>query len=282
MAAVICLAAALPLTPPAAAGERGNVAPSLVEPAALTWPDCLSIGQRAVLVNTGIAAAVAAYGFVNWGWGESSFTFTDEGWFGSNTGSGGADKIGHAYTGAVITALASSLYRHWGSDDAEAARLGAFGGLLATTLVEVGDGFSDDHGFSWEDQAFNIAGVGLEYFRQRYPEVRERVHFRWEYFPSSSVRSGRKTDITTDYGGSRWMLAFPLQAWLKDDGWLDGFEILVGYGTRGFDGPGQGRRHPFIGIGIHLPLAKDKLRIDGPTRVLEYLQVPYTALPAPP
>lgn len=238
--------------------------------------------QKAWALNLGLAAGVTCYGISQWGWGESAFSFKNEGWFGSHTDSGGADKLGHAFTGAAITALSASLYRHWNYAEDEAAILGALSGILTTTIIEVGDGFSDEHGFSWEDQTFNIAGVGLEYLRQRYPEIRQRVQFRWEYFPSSNVRSGDETDIFTDYEGSRWMLAFPLRAWIGEDTCLDWFEVLVGYGTRGYDDSDRGERHPFVGIGIHLPLVKEKLGIRGPGRILEHLQVPGTAWPLPP
>lgn len=240
--------------------------------------------QRELAVNLGIVAGVSLYGFTQWGWGESNFSFKNEGWFGKNTKSGGADKLGHAYTGAVVTALTTSLYRHWEHDERDAVNMGAVAGLLATTMIEVGDGFSDEHGFSWEDQVFNMAGVGLEYLRQLHPEFRKRVQFRWEYFPSSDVRHGGKNDILTDYEGSRWMLAFPLQAWLTDDaGWLGWFDVLVGYGSRGYSSNDKDReRHPFIGIGLSLPKAKDHFRIGGPGRILEYVQIPATAWPLPP
>jgi len=256
--------------------------PAAAESVGSPWYSGWSREQKALAFNLGLAAAVSAYGFAQWDWGSSSFETTGEGWFSYGTGSGGADKLGHAYTGAVITAMSASLYRHWGYGEEDAAMLAACSGLLATTMVEIGDGFSANHGFSWEDQMFNMLGVGLEYLRQRHPVLRERVQFRWEYFPTSDVRSGRNADIFTDYGGSRWMLAFPLRAWLKDESWLDWCDVLVGYGTRDFDSRRRGSRHPFIGVGISLPLAREKLRVPGPGRVLEYIQVPGTAWPLPP
>lgn len=246
--------------------------------------DSWTPGQRELAVNLGIVAGVSLYGFTQWGWGESGFRFENEGWFGKNTKSGGADKIGHAYTGMVITALTTSLYRHWGHEEERAVNMGAVAGLLATTIIEVGDGFSEEHGFSWEDQVCNMAGVGLEYLRQRHPELRKRVQLRWEYFPSSEFRHGGNTDILTDYEGSRWMLAFPLQAWLGEEaGWLGWLDVLVGYGTRGYsDDKDKRERHPFVGIGFSLPRVKEHFRIGGPDRVLEYVQVPGTAWPLPP
>lgn len=243
--------------------------------------------QKAAAVNLGIAAAITGYGFAQWGWGESSFAYNSEGWFESDTESGGADKLGHAYTGAVITAITASLYHGWGYKNDDAALLGACSGMLATTLIEIGDGFSEEHGFSWEDQAFNLAGVGLEYLRLRFPEFGQRVQFRWEYFPSAKVRNGEEMDIFTDYEGSRWMLAFPLKAWMRERSWLDWVDLLVGYGTRDFEDrqgrfSDRGERHPFIGIGIHIPLAKERLHIGGSDRFFDYFQVPGTAIPLPP
>lgn len=260
---------------PAAHGESPAFSRSYFD----DWSD----SQKALAVNLGIVAGVTLYGVGQWGWGESSFSFQEEGWFENDTKFGGADKLGHAYTGAAVTALAAACYRCWGVDEERVPGLGALSGLVTTTVIEIGDGFSNEHGFSWEDQVANVAGVGLEYLRQRYPAVRERVQFRWEYFPSSEVRSGRQADILTDYEGSRWMLAFPLQAWIGEDSWLRWFDVLVGYGTRGYsDGGGHGDRHPFVGIGISLPQVKEEIGIGGPVRVLEYYQVPGTAYPLPP
>ncbi len=246
--------------------------------------------RKAVALNLGIVAGVAAYGFIHWDWGEGGARFDarSEGWFGAGTRHGGADKLGHMYTGAVATALAAALYRRWGYDDRDAARLGAFSGVLLTTAAELGDGFSPEHKFSWEDQVSNLAGVGFEYLRLRHPQLRERVNFRWEYFPSPAVRHGDHRDITTDYSGSRWLLAFPLRAWGLAHTPLRWIELQAGYGTRGYAGRDEkyfdrARRHPFVGIGINVPLVLESLGAsDGTQRVFEHIQVPGTALPLPP
>lgn len=253
-----------------------------------TAEDYWSRERKAAALNLSILGGVTAYGFAHWEWGESAFRSKSEGWFGSHTDSGGADKLGHAYTGAVSTAFAASLYRQWGYAEEQAARLGALSGLLLTTSVELGDGFSPDHGFSWEDQIADMAGVGLEYLRQRHPALSRRVQFRWEYFPSPAVRHGEQSDLFSDYSGSRWMLAFPLRAWGARKSTLRHFDLLVGYGTRGYGDDDHEyfddtERHPFIGVGINLPLLLETLGASPRTqRVFEYLQVPGTALPLPP
>lgn len=268
-------------------GAVSGAAAQSVEPAGIE-PDHWPRERKAAALNLAIVGGVAVYGFTVWDWGDNRFQARSEGWFGKDTLHGGADKLGHAYTGSVATALSAALYRRWGYDDESAARLGAYSGLLFTTAVEIGDGFAAEHKFSWEDQVSNMAGVGLEYLRLRHPRLRERVQFRWEYFPSQAVRDGKHYDITTDYSGSRWMLAFPLRAWGFRDGAAKWVEILAGYGTRGFarrDKPyfDEERRHPFVGIGLNIPLALDSLGVGRATqRVFEHLQIPGTALPLPP
>jgi len=244
--------------------------------------------HRTWVLNLGILAGVTAYGFSTWSWGESGFKTSSEGWFGRGTEHGGADKLGHAYTGAVVAAATGSLYRHWGYESQRAAELSALSSLLLTGAVEIGDGFSQDYGFSWEDQVSNVAGIGLEYLRQRYPALGERVQFRWEYLPSPAVRHRRHTDLTTDYSGSRYLLAFPLRAWAGEDSALRWLELQVGYGTRGFGKEDlayfdRRTRHPFVGVGIHIPGVIKRLgAARGAQRAFEHIQVPWTALPPPP
>jgi hypothetical protein len=270
------------------AGPEGFAArpgPAGTSPEAEPW----SRERKATALNLGIVGGVVAYGALMWDWGEDTrFRTMDEGWFGADTRHGGADKLGHAYTGAVATAIGAALYRRWGYAEAEAARLGALSGLLLTTAVEVGDGFSPDHRYSWEDQLSNMAGVGIEYLRLRHPWLRERMHFRWEYFPSPAVRRGGHYDITTDYSGSRWMLAFPLRAWGTRNTALKWLELQVGYGTRGYAGRDEkyfdeATRHPYVGVGIHVPLVLEAFGVRGGVRrIFEYIQIPGTALPLPP
>lgn len=243
--------------------------------------------RKALALNLGFLGGTAAYGVVAWGWGQSSFSFEREGWFERSSGSGGADKLGHAFAGTATTALSAAVYRHWGFADEQAATLGAITGLLFTTAIEIGDGFSPEHGFSWEDQVFNMAGVGLEYLRQRYPAFGERVQFRWEYFPSPSVRRFERTDIFTDYSGSRFLLAFPLGAWTDEAAGWRWLELQVGYGSRGYqstDKPyfSDTNRDPYIGIGINVTRVLQRLTGGDAGRVFHYIQLPYTAYPEHP
>jgi len=51
-----------------------------------------------------VFAGATALGIHTWDWGSSKrFKTNPEGWFGKDTGSGGADKLGHAFISYAIT-----------------------------------------------------------------------------------------------------------------------------------------------------------------------------------
>lgn len=239
---------------------------------------------RLAAVNLVGLGAIGLYGTAVWDWGNSSFALRSEGGFGAGTPYGGADKLGHAFTGSAITAGAASLARSAGAGQWQAATLGAATGLAWTTAIELGDGFSPAYGASWQDQAANLAGVGFEWLRQGLPWMAERVQFRWEWLPSPLMLDGTTTDIFSDYSGSRYLLAFPIAPWVGGRHPLRFVELLAGYGTTGFDDPDRSHyreeeRTPFVGIGLSLGAALDAATWRRPGRLLEHVQVPYTAWP---
>lgn len=130
-------------------------------------------------------AGVTALGMYSWDWGSSKrFRWNPEGWFGANTGSGGADKLGHAFTSYALTnVLADRLVRQ--GKPAERAALSAALTTQAIMLyVEVFDGYSNDHGFAREDVVMNMLGTGLAYARTVNPALRDVLDYRMEYQPS--------------------------------------------------------------------------------------------------
>jgi hypothetical protein len=247
-------------------------------------------GDDARAVILGINAlglgAITAYGFAAWDWGSGGFALRNEGWFGSATPYGGADKLGHAFTGSAITAGAAAVARSRGADSTEAALLGGATGAILTTAIEVGDGFSAAYGASYEDQVFNLLGVGFEVVRQMSPWFAERAQFRWEWLPSPMMLDGTTTDPFSDYSGSRYLLAFPAAPWVAERNPLRFVELLAGYGTTGFDDRDRIHydsedRTAFIGIGFHIGAGLDATGLSRPGRMLEHAQVPYTAWPPP-
>lgn len=245
------------------------------EPAAGWWTK----ERKAVALNLALDGGLVAYGFSAWGWGSSSFDTTNEGWFAADTKHGGADKLGHAYTGYLLSDLLARRYAAWGFDAQDAGLLGAGSSVVFTTLMEVGDGISSEYGFSTEDLTMNLAGAAFSWVRGRIPGMAGVVDFRIEYIPTSQVTSGEDLDVTTDYDGMKHLLAFKAAGIPGAAGtWARFIEVHVGYYTRGFaDDDERDRRVLYGAVGLNV--GEVVAALWGRTAVFDYYQVPYTYLP---
>lgn len=234
-----------------------------------------------------VVAGVTAIGATSWNWGSSaSFRFNPEGWFGKDTGSGGADKLGHAFTSYAMTnVLADRLVRQ-GRAPERAALSAALTTQAVMLYVEVFDGFSGDHGFSREDVVMNLLGTGLAYARTVNPGLHELLDFRLEYL-SSGYKGFRPL---SDYAGQKYLVAMKLGGFnaLRDTP-LRFFEVQAGYYTRGFStaerADGMGRtRHGFVGTGLNLNalllgqrMAQEPELKRAGRLFFVHIQLPYTA-----
>lgn len=232
-------------------------------------------------------AGVTALGLASWDWGSSKkFRTNPEGWFGADTGSGGSDKLGHAFTSYALTnVLADRLVRQ-GRSPERAALSAALTTQAIMLYVEVFDGLSNDHGFAREDVVMNLLGTGMAYVRTVNPKLRDTLDFRMEY-----ERSGYKGFRPfSDYSGQKYLVALKLSG-------VDAFrntpfrflELQTGYYTRGFskaerdDGIGRSR-HGFVGVAVNLNevffgrRANQEPELKNAGRLFfEHIQIPYTA-----
>ena len=240
--------------------------------------------KKVVALSLATVGTIAVLGAAQWDYGSHSFRTANEGWFDGDTAYGGADKLGHVFTCYLLTGVYNQIYRDWGYSEGDALRLGAVSSWGTMSLIEIGDGLSKSQGFSWQDEVMNTLGVGMAYLRYRFPAVRERVDFRWEWFPSPSVRHGERFDILTDYSGQKFLLAFKLDGWLRTGSpILKALEVQVGYYTRGYVSSdehffnGQ-HRYGYIGLGLNVTYLLDRLTGHRAAGVFDYYQVPYTYL----
>jgi hypothetical protein len=163
------------------------------------------------------------------------------------------------------------------------AALLAWGVMLG---VEVFDGFSSDHGFSYEDLIFNFFGAGFSVMRNTVPGLREKLDFRIEYIPSGNVDGFHPF---TDYSGQKYVLALKLAGFDRLGSTpLRFIELQGGYFARGFteaeEERGESlRKVPYAAVGINLSeLFFGKTKMGKTTfgrysaRFLEYVQIPYT------
>ena len=237
--------------------------------------------KKAVALNLTAVGAIAAVGSLSWDYGKSSFRTQNEGWFDHDTHYGGADKIGHAFGAYSVTAVYKNIYKHWGYSDEQAILGGALSSWSLMTLTEIGDGFSNSQGFSWEDEVMNTAGVAMAYMRYRFPSLKDKVDFRMEWFPSTSFRHGERDDPFTDYSGQKYLLAFKPDGFIKTrNPVLKALEVHLGYYTRGYtsDDLHYNGKHRFgyIAIGLNVTYLMEKLTGHRASGVFDYIQVPYT------
>lgn len=256
-----------PATPDPAVGSSGTTAASPgAGPLAEGSQARLARAELKVLRSRQLAAGIIlAWGLLQWDYGSRPVHFRSEGWFGQDTPEGGADKLGHLYTGYLLARGMAGLYRDWGLAADRAAREAALTSVLVTTVMEAGDGFSP-YGISGEDLLMNLAGAWAGEALARSPAWRERLDLRVEYRFNTDT-----SDFTTDYEHARHLVALKLGGFdaLRDTPlrWL---EVQGGYYTRGYSDPlVPGRRTAYAGLGLNLPLL---LRRAGQERTATFLQ----------
>ena len=98
---------------------------------------------RNTLIIGGTAALFTAYGMAKWweaGFG-GGFDKVNEGWFGSDTQYGGADKLGHMFTNYASMRLLIPLFEAAGNSRETSVKLSAWTTLGIFTGIEIADGY---------------------------------------------------------------------------------------------------------------------------------------------
>ncbi len=246
---------------------------------ALLFDDDLPRATKVRNLNLLAAGTIIVGGVINWDYFQESPHVKKEDWFSHGTKEGGADKLGHAYTAYALSHGFAWIYREWDYPEEQAMRYGALSALGAMGIMELGDSFSSEYGFSYEDMLMNCAGAVAGYLLGTHPDWQQRLDLRLEYAPSLQHFEG---DVVTDYEHSKYLMA------LKADGFdtlrdtpLSYLELHFGYYARGYDDYHAWReddreRTLYVGLGLNV----GKL-IAGvwDTRLFNYLQLPYTYLP---
>lgn len=275
--------------------HRRAVACVAVDNTAGDAPDEATVRRRNLVMIVGSAAAVGLYGKQKWwqdGFG-SRLRTVDEGWFGQQTYSGGADKLGHFFMNYAGTRLMSKAFRWAGNDADTALALAAWSTLGIFTTVELLDGFSRQWRFSKEDALINAAGTGAALLFERNPALDRLFDVRLLYQPSRE--GGRRFRPFSDYSGQTYLLV------TKASG-IDAFsshpvlrhvEFAVGYKARGYaDDAGKlvrsGTREIYVGVSVNVAellgqtvfrqgAGKSRAQAFSET-ALEYLQIPGTVV----
>lgn len=213
---------------------------------------------RTRLLIGGAATSLLWYGSAHW-WNNtmsSNFRTVNEGWFGQNTYTGGADKMGHMYSTYVGTRLLTDAFEWAGHDRDSASWLAAVTAWGSMLAVEIGDGFSTHYRFSKEDLIMNTLGTGLGLLMEKNPELDAILDYRLMYWPSSDARRAHQIDLVDDHSGQTYLLAIKASGIpaLRKIEPLRYFELALGYGTRGYE-PNMGEersRHVYYGISLNV------------------------------
>ena len=216
-------------------------------------------------VTLGGIGVVTLWGVYNWNYFNQSPHAQREGWFGSDTEIGGADKLGHVYSTYLTAQGISMLYEKWCFSREQAATYGAITSLVILSYMELGDSFSD-YGFSYEDFIANTLGSPASYYLYQRPALSRKLDLRWGY-----GFNPQKSDFLTDYENSRYLLALKLGGFdsMRNSG-LKHIEIHLGYYSRGFsDSTESNKRNAYFGIGLNLT---DLFQRNGYTRTATFFK----------
>ena len=220
---------------------------------------------------------IALWGFQNWNWGTESFHFRTEDWFEEDSDTGGSDKTGHFYMTYLLSRVLASRMEDRGWSLEEASLYGSLSGMLAMTVLEIGDGTSP-YGFSKEDLLADGIGALTAYFIRSNPEVDKFLDVRLEYLPSSGYLDN--ADTATDYSGMKHLVAFKFAGFedLRDTP-LGYMEVQVGYyarGYRAYDVDIAKSQQVYIGFGLDLTRLAGMTGINVLENLFEFYQPGYT------
>lgn len=227
--------------------------------------------RKLIYTNIGGALAITGWGFEHWDYGKRSPHTESEGWFGKDTKTGGADKLGHVYFGYVAGRTLSHIYEQWDYPRKTAIYYGALSSFSLLSIMELGDSFSATYGFSYEDFIMNGVGSYAGYLLDTHPALAEKLDLRIEYDPT-----GGSTDPFTDYENSRYLMALKLEGFNQVQNEVLRFvEIHAGYYTRDFDVPqGAGERNFYIGVGFNFSRLLRRYDFNRTATFLQYYQLP--------
>lgn len=165
-----------------------------------------------------------------------------------------ADKTGHFFDGAFIQALYRGAFEWAGFSPTASVWLGAAFSIAYMTDIEIEDGFATDWGFSPGDQIMNVTGA-LYPVAQFYWSPLRSVNFKWSYFPSDDLRTGKKNGaFLDDYNGQTMWMSVNVHDFLGEKAknfWPDYLNIVTGYGVNYYQDYDKRYADYFIGLDLN-------------------------------
>ncbi len=267
----------------------GETFASVSSPAAVRIPSRL-FDPPTLRLTAGAFLIVPVVGVLSWWrYSHAPFHVTHEGWFGSDTYAGGADKASHFFASYVGGSLLTGAYESLGHSPRESCLL-AFGvAAVSGLLVEVGDGTAY-YGFSWEDLGMDwlgaLTGVGVAA-----AHIEDLVGFRYGYVGARRPPGAEDNDGATDYSNHIYTADFKFSGALRRLNWRPGaarFLIFsLTYGSKGYRFSSVDLRQRNLGfeLGLNMPEILLAVGVRETTwwgkallTLLQYVRLPFTAL----
>lgn len=193
------------------------------------------------------------------------FKVGGDGYFGSTTYAGGADKLGHFWANLTFSRLTTDLLRRGGWGQWSSSVLASSLCFTFFFFVEVKDGFFYE--FSPGDLLGDAGGALLSIAMTNWPALDRAIDFRVQYTPSKLYRNRFPGDVNfaEDYSGQTYLLAWKPRSlavvrdtpWLRPLGYID---PVIGFGSRNYKPPGATevrKQELFIGVSLDLQTVFD-------------------------
>lgn len=229
--------------------------------------------KESKILYTTVAAAtvIGLYGLADWDYGSGGLHSANEGWFGSDSKYGGADKMGHFWSTYAFSDALTAFYKSWGYAPAKANNYGALSAWTVQFIMELGDATSETQGFSYEDVVMNTIGALTSVLLDRCPELDRKIDSRFEYVHEVAYNFN-------DYSNQFYSVVLKLDGFdYIENTFLKYIDFQAGYYSRGYDTDEvEKKRAVYAGIGFNFSRLLNQNGWKKTGRVLEYIQVPYT------
>lgn len=175
-----------------------------------------------------------------------------------------ADKLGHFYGGYVVSYLIGEGIIASGVPLRTAHAIGALGGMMYQTFVEIQDGYGSNWGFSPSDAIANYLGAWY-YLAQHEVPVLQNFTPKVQFVPSRWVGDKpmkHETAVFDDYHSMTYHLSVEMENILPQtvkNFWPDWLNLSIGYNVRNmeyFDAQGNSLIERNIVIGLDYNLTR--------------------------
>jgi hypothetical protein len=204
--------------------------------------------KRFTFVNTtSLLGLVGSYYFVNTAWwadSKKSFHFDGGGSnileaFNIGTGRDAKyakeiDKLGHFYSGRIISDLYVRAIRWSGKTEQESLLWGGILGTAVHGFIEVKDGYSPTWGFSMYDWVSGSLGSFYPYFQSK-SRFLNALDIKYSYYPRSNFYydfiNRRGNDFFDDYMNATFWFTFNPKRYKPTSSWPKWLGISAGIGV---------------------------------------------------